>query len=60
VTATVGEWLSGRLGSTRPSSRSTLAEAEEARAVARRESNPRFEPGPNHSINPVSGSLAWN
>jgi len=60
VTATVGEWLSVRLGSTRPSSSSTSVEAEEAWAVARRESNPRFEPDPNRSINPISGSLAWS
>ena len=60
MTATVGEWLSRKLGSTRPSTSSTLVEAEEARAVARRESNPRFEPDPNCPISPVSGSLAWS
>ena len=60
MTATVGEWLSGKLGSTRPSSSSTSVEAKEARAVARHESNPRFEPDPIRSINPESGSLAWD
>ena len=47
----------------RPSSSRLIAgtvQAGEARAVARPESNPRFEPNPNRSINPLIGSFSMD